>query len=288
MNQKGIKATISFIKTIVKTYEKSELHLSEPECQAFFKSIEESPISRKHFYLALHLPTYELNFQLNLSHFLGLSKPCTLNDFIAHIHPNYQETFLDWAKSAYSLISAHPDYLNVLDTSYKIMVPLRNAEGVYQWVLQESYPLQINASQQMISQFNIYTVASRFEKPQEMMGWMSGAIGVDSEKDAELKRFYNKISSFRLTDKEAELLKMVQQFPNLNYKQIAEAQHTVESTVSTHAKNIIKKAKGAFPHFFLKREKGNLKNVVDFLHQLDFASENEMPGESRSSLITIN
>jgi DNA-binding CsgD family transcriptional regulator len=161
-------------------------------------------------------------------------------------------------------------------------VPLKNAEGVYYWVLQESYPLQVSNDGQMLAQFNTYTVVSKYDKPQEMIGWISGKMGLNSEQDGKLKYFFNKISTFTLTNKERELIKTVQNLPEMPYREIAQIQNVQDITIKQHAKNITKKAKEAFPHFFKKEDIVTLKSVASYLHQLDFDHQNEEiePGES--------
>lgn len=273
MNQNDIRATKKFIaKTMaMPSFPNENLHFSDEECKVFFDSIAANPFTTNHFYFALKLPSYTIPFQHNLQSFFG-KEINTLEHFLACIHPDYIGTFLEWAKSAHLMLASHPEYLVVLDTAYKIMVPLQNADGVYYWVLQESYPLQVSKDNQMLGQFNSYTVTYRYNAnhPQEVIGWISGKIGLNSEQDGKLKQFYNKISNFSLTSKEKALITLVHQHNNISYKELGVILDIVEETIKKHTKNITKKVKYAFPHHFPKEKKVLFKSVVAYLHQLEF------------------
>jgi hypothetical protein len=155
------------------------------------------------------------------------------------------------------------------------MIPVMSDSGEYYWVLQESYILQMNKEKQAISQFNIYTVVSKYEKPQEIMGWITGKYGVDIEKDTKLKSFFKKTSNFKLTKIEKQLLEQVSQDTKPSYKEISITLDKSEETVKKQAKNIIQKAKNAFPHYFHQHEKTQLKNVAAYLEHIDFEIESE-------------
>ncbi len=281
MQQNDIKSIVKFINSVAGEYTQEQLHFTGEECNAFFDSIKSNPLSKKHFYLAIHLSTYSLSFQLYLSDYFGLKCSSTLNDFFDAIHPDYKDTFFQWAKSAHLVAVAHPEFLNILDISYKIMLPLRNANGCYYWVLQESYVLQMNQEKQMISQFNTYTVVGEYDKPQEMFGWVAGKLNIDVEKDAVLKRFYNQISNFSLTIREQEIINLLKKTTDLGYKSLGEQLNIEESTVQKHANNIIQIAKTAFPHYFYKKEKTTIKNVINYLNQLDFITNDDIPQASK-------
>lgn len=270
MHQNEYKHLTKFVKSVFKTHDNTELCYSDAECKLFFESIKQNPLSKKHFYLAIYLPTNEIFFQHHLSAFFGLNQPATLLDFFEQVHPDYLDAFLHWAKSVYLAAAELCDSLMVLEGSYKITLPLRNADGVYYWVLQEGYVLQLDKHKQMISQFNTYTIIGKYEAPQELFGWISTDSGIDAEKNAVLKRFYNQISNFRISKREKELYEKLRTEPNLAYKTIAMEWGVSEDNVKKQAKSIIEKAKTAFPYFFNKYEKATLKSVVSYLMQLDF------------------
>ncbi len=270
MHQKNIRHLTKFVNSLRTEKSSTELYYSDEECQQFFESIQNNPLSKKHFYLAIYLPTSEISFQYYLSDFLGLKYHVTLLDFLDHIHPNYKNSFLHWAKSAYLTVANERSLLNILDNSYKIIVPLRNLNGDYYWVLQESYALQIDEHQQLISQFNTYTIIGKYKMPQEILGWISTNLEVNIEKSAVLNHFYNQISNFKLSVTEKKLLILLRESPHLQYKEIGEQWNVKEDTIKKHAQQIIYKAKTAFSSYFIKNEKTTLKDIINYFNQLDF------------------
>lgn len=270
MNQIDIKHMKKFVSSLWQGHRQDELYYSDAECKLFFETIKNNPLSKKHFYLAIYLPTSEFSFQYYLSEYFGMKRAAMLNDFFEHIHPDYKDAYLQWAKSIYMTVAMDREIINVLDSCYKIMLPLRKGDGEYYWVLQESYALQLDGEKQLISQFNTYTIIGKYELPQEMFGWLSKDLEIDPEKDAVLKRFYNQMSNFKISKREKELFEKLRAEPNLAYKTIAEEWDVSEDNIKKHAKSIIEKAKTAFPSFFHKHEKVTLKSVINYLIQLDF------------------
>jgi DNA-binding CsgD family transcriptional regulator len=114
---------------------------------------------------------------------------------------------------------------------------------------------------------------SKYEKPQEIFGWVASAMGVDNEKNRVLKQFYNRVSNFSLTEKEQNLLTNVRTSPEQTYKKMGEKLNVSEETLKKHAKNIIQKTKIAFPFHFPKNEKTSLKQVGEYLLQLDYVTD---------------
>jgi hypothetical protein len=267
------KYGILYLKNLVTIDENQDITLSDEECKIFLKSIEDNPVSKKHFYMAIDLLDYKLIFQHNLSEFLGLKHSCTLEDFFDKVHPDYIGPFLEWAKSAHYLINAHAEYIDVLGTSYKITLPVMSESGNYYWVLQESYALQLNKLKQILTQFNIYTVVSKYDQPQEIVGWITTKYGIDEEKDAELKKFYNNITNFRLTLNEKQLIGHIKKNNSPSYKEISIVLGKSEETIKKHAKNIIQKAKISFPHIFNQKEKSLLKTLIEYLEHINYVIE---------------
>ncbi len=273
MKQNELNELKIFIHQITKEQSSpDQLTTSDEECTHFFETIKNDISNRKHFYLALHVPTNKITFQHNLNEFLGLKKEAVLEDFIQSIHPNYQTSFFQWAKSVHLLLASYPEFVQKdKNVTYKIMIPLRNKDGDYYWVMQECICLQATAAGQMITQFNTYTVTYRYDSnhPQEIMGWMSGTLSTDHQKDALLKQFYNKISNFNLTSSEKKIIAFKKMHMDWQYKEIGDAIDSAEETVKRHTKNITLKVKDAFPHHFSKNDKLSFKTVVNYLDRLE-------------------
>ncbi len=270
MNQTEIRQIKKYVTSLWPATTQGKLYLSDEACLQFFENIKKSPLSNKHFYLAVDTYKLELTFQLYLNRFFEHKQHWTIKDFFDQVHPDYLESYLLWAKSIYTMMAAHPEYMSVIDVSYKIMIPLRNAEGKYYWVLQEAYILQLDEYNNPISHFNTYTVVGKYETPQEIYGWLSSRMEVDVVHDVVLKRFYNQISNFKLSEREKQLVLMLTEKPNMQYKEICSEWDIKEDTVKKHAQSIIDKSKIAFPNFFKKNEPVTLKNVVNYLSHLEY------------------
>ncbi len=280
MKQNELNELKTFIHQITKEQQSTDhLTTSDEECTQFFETIKNDVSNNRHFYLALHVPTNTITFQHNLKEFLGIKKEATLEDFIQNIHPNYHASFFQWAKSVHLLLASYPEFVEKdKNITYKIMIPLRNKDSHYYWVMQECICKQASTAGQMITQFNTYTVTYRYDSnhPQEIMGWMSGVLSTDHQKDALLKQFYNKISNFNLTSKEKMLLSFVRQHTDLSYKEIAPKLDIAEETVKRHSKNITSKVRDAFPHHFSKSNKISFKTIIKYLERLELHfDENE-------------
>ena len=288
MKQNELSELKTFIHQITKEQNPTDLlTTSDEECSHFFETIKKDASNNRHFYLALHAPTNTITFQHNLKEFFGQKQDATLDDFVKNIHPNYHTAFFQWAKSVHLLLASYPEFVEKdKNLAYKIMIPLRSKDGAYYWVLQECICIQAMANGQMLTQFNTYTVTYRYDSnhPQEIMGWMSGTLCADYQKDALLKQFYNKISNFTLTSSERKVINLKRLHTDWNYKEIGKAIDSAEETVKKHTKNITAKVKDAFPHHFSKSDKLSFKAVVNYLNRIgyfmDESSDNDsMPGQ---------
>jgi hypothetical protein len=262
-----------FLQAISKNIE-GELRPSIVECEKYFASIKEDALSPKKFFLAVDVKKFSFVFQHNLEIFLPVKGNIEMMDYIGLIHPEYVQEFSDWASCVYAFAEKTDLKLTPLSQCYKIMLPMRTLEGYY-WVLQEGYPLQLDSTGRMASHINEYTIIAPFEAFSSSKHLL-GSLWINNFENKvwtqELHKLFFTREPFVLSKTEKEILEFVKNNFDKEFSELAEA-GLIKSlaTFNTHTKNIIKKAKKAFPNQFAANERTTIKAVILYLRQLEIA-----------------
>jgi hypothetical protein len=242
------------------------------ECEKYFDSIKEDVLNRKKFFLAVDVKKFAFFFQHNLELFLPVRGNIGMMKYMELIHPEYVQEFSDWATCVYTFAEKIDLNLKPLSQCYKIMLPMRTLEGYY-WILQEAYPLQLDEQGKMISHINEYTIIAPFEafsSNKHLLGSLWSNNFENKMWTQELQKLFFTREPFELSKKEKEVIKLVKNNFDVDFSVLA-ARGEIKSlsTFNTHAKNITKKAKCAFPNQFGATERITLKGVVQYLQQLE-------------------
>jgi hypothetical protein len=238
---------------------------SDDVCRRLLNSLFQSIQGSKRFYLALDIRDFSLFFQHNLPHFFDVKGYINMQMYMSLVHHDYVKEYLDWGAAVYEF-AVNDICKDFLKRSYKIMKPMKTLKGFY-WVLQESFPLQVDTNGHMVTQFNEYTLIAPYEtlSMQSLNGVLCDEGYEDAKNTKLLHRLYLTKSGLRLTNAEKTFLELYIANPTMPYKIFADILFVKESTIIKHSKNIIAKAKIAFPSHF-GNNRITLKEIVTYIY----------------------
>lgn len=191
----------------------------------------------------------------------------SINQFLGLIHPNYVTPLAKWMEVAYAYAEEMSQNKKLSNQSWVLNFPMRMKNGNYYWVSQQASVWQLDKNGRVYSHINEYTIHEEFDEKSKRK-----VIGIiwDEEFQHQIwtnevrKRFTllnNKIPTF--TPKELEILALFLKDKNQTNKGIAQELSILVVTVEKHNKNILNKARTAFPD----DKFGKAKEVALFLYK---------------------
>ncbi|MGY0392618.1 response regulator transcription factor [Bizionia sp. KMM 8389] len=235
-------------KNIQEIYHDIFQSYAHPELDSHIKKIMESdlylPYSSTFFCIT---NTQKLTFEFvskNMTACLGLNKSLLLNggmrDFWKRIHPDDVEL---WLKGLNDLMVFTLNEISLEDRyrmSYTWNYRIKNAENVYVNIVQNTTPLEFDASMKPIIGLAHYTVLdSQIKMP------ITVTAKLLNSHNEYITKYFNNYSQQLLTgglsNRERDVLRLL--ILNKTSKEIAEKLCISSNTVDTHRRNILKKLK---------------------------------------------
>lgn len=134
---------------------------TDAEVEAHEERMRESMVFDNEFALTIDTRRCDYSFHHGVNRALGLKDDITMSEFLAHIHPDYFIMFQRWASAVYNTVRRFKGNMTPLGQSYRIMIPIRNANGQYLQLIQTSSMLQVDKDNNMLKYFSRYYVSHR-------------------------------------------------------------------------------------------------------------------------------
>ena len=234
------------------------------------------PRLQKHFYLIERVEG-EVLFSFNVDKCLGLEGAFDLMTFHSYIQDgvsgwHYLRDYLSWGKVGYLFFREITKYDDIQKYSFKTRLPMRCVDGRIYWVLQESWPLEFDEKNNMISHINNYTITQLYNEkmPVELVAEFY-CEGYYSEK---WNKMYNEnryaVKPFVLSPAQREILHFYYHNHKGTILQCANflkyRHNTLKKYISNsqHKSGILDKAKISFPQIPIQK----LNDVVNFLDKI--------------------
>lgn len=227
--------------------------LNDDEANAYLqKHIVDSPLPSDTFYVLMNLKSQSFSFTHGTDPFFGVNE-ITFPYFYQQIAEPFRDLFMTWGEAAYTA-ATDPETRKIvvpLKQEYRTMIPLRNREGNYYWVTQIAQPLQLDADRNLVSHLNTYRVGIAYE------GWRNWAFKGEildnhlPQPDFALKmdEYIQHYVADVFGERKLEMLQLYAQ--GNNAETIASKMSISKTTVYTHNKEILSKAKKLFSRNFL-------------------------------------
>ena len=144
------------------------VNLNDAEYSDYLRQLEstyeESAEADEKFCQVINIQTMEIEFSLGVQRALGYDDNTSLQRFFQLVHPEYLESYLMWAVSAYQVAFENRDQIIPLRQSYRITLPLRHHNGEYYWYSQHATALRIDAEGHLICQLNTYYYEGKWSR----------------------------------------------------------------------------------------------------------------------------
>lgn len=272
---------LTLTKTIIQNYffMKALTHklgepvrLTEGECQKVFDDLKADRMMAQKFALVVNIKTMAIGFYHNTDRFLSYQGQLDLTKFFFMIHPDFMEDYLKWGRATYNYVIDNKVIIKEpLNQCYRITIPLKIANGKYYWVLQEAMCLQIDATGNMVSHLNIYTLLN--EKADNENVKMIGRIynnGFEVREWTQTvwKEFFT-TRPFELTPEQSRVVKALNKNIKLSNLEIAQSLGKQKNTLDVQNKQILARAREAFPNQPFE----TIKELVRFLREIGYFEE---------------
>lgn len=161
-----------FIDELIKDYGEP-VSPSPKNIEALTQKIIENPANndpflQKHFYL-IERVSGEITFSYNVDKFLGIEGDFDLMTFHSRIQDgvsgwHYLKDYLTWGKVGYLYFKEIAKHDDLCKYSFKTSFPMMFHDGNVFWVHQETFPLELDANNNLVSHINNYTIGQRYRE----------------------------------------------------------------------------------------------------------------------------
>ena len=244
------------------------VHLTEGECQKVFDGMKADRMMAQKFALVVDVKTQKIIWHLNTEKFLKYKGALSTEKFFMSIHVDFLVDFLKWVKANYIFCFQNNHILDPLNQCTRLTVPLKLYDDKYHWVLQEVTPLQVDASNNLVTHLNIYTALRPMEdgeKVQIVGRLYNNGFEVTEWTQTVWKEFFT-IRPFELTPKQRRIVETLNQNIQLSNNEIAQALGKEKNTIDVQNKQILSRAREAFPNQPFE----TIKEVVRFLREIGY------------------
>ena len=270
----------SFIDELIKDYGEP-VKPSAHEIEQLKRNIIDNPANndpylQKHFYL-IERVSGDILFSYNVDKYLGLEGDFDLMDFHSRIQDgasgwHYLKDYLTWGKVAYLYYREISKCEDVRKYSFRVYLPMLFQDGRAYWVLQETFPLELDSSNNIVSHINNYTVCQLYREKEPVK--ITAEIYRDGIYCDEWNRLYTEnryaVKPYLLTPVQKQIVSYFQQHPNSTMQQCAlelkYPYNTLKKYISDcqRKQGIIDKTKDSFPEISIR----TLKDVINYLDNI--------------------
>ncbi len=256
-----------FMKTL--THKLGEpVHLTEGECQKLFGDLKADRMMAQKFALVVNVKTQKIIWHLNTEKFLNYKGVFATEKFFLSIHADFLVDFIKWVQANYIFIYQNSHVLDPLNQCSRLTVPLKLYDDKYHWVLQEVTPLQVDASNNLVTHLNIYTALRPMEEGEkvQIVGRLyNNGFEVKDWTKSVWKEFFT-IRPFELTPEQSRIVKALDKNIELSNLEIAQALVKQKNTIDVQNKQILARSREAFPNQSFE----TIKEVVRFLREIGY------------------
>ena len=264
---KAILETYFFMRTLTQKIGEP-VQLTEEACRKIFADMKADKLMTHKFAMMVNIKMMKIPFHFNTEKFLPYKGKLELTKFFNLIHLNFAIDYIKWGQAVYAFIIKEQENFEPLDYNYRLTIPLKLKDGQYYWVLQESFLLQKDANNRLVSNLNIYTIIRPMERSEdiEMLGRFYNNGFEIKEWAQSIRQQYFNSPKFELTTQQNAIVTQLHLIPLLNNAQIAELLNTSKDTIDMQNKNMLLRAREAFDN----QAFGTVKDVVRFLEDLGY------------------
>lgn len=256
--------------------------MTDEEVRNYMARLENDPPFGVDFYMVMGSISNDVTHPIGVKENLPVPKgKLTDFDYFRLVHPDYSIDYLEWAQAAYTFVDSlsRLGQMETLKTSYRLTFPILRKDGEYWWVRMAVTTLQLDASNNVITHLNSYTFTSPFddrEAKRPLIGeiWGEAPKALLANWTRELRKLKSLIPLFQVTDTEMDILKISSRHPNYKSADIASMLNKKTNTIERHRRNIIAKAKDAFP-IFHDRQRLTIKEIAQLLKSQSYFDPNE-------------
>ena len=244
------------------------IHLTEGECQKVFDDLKADRMMAQKFALVVDVKTQKIIWHLNTEKFLNYKGVFGTEKFFLSIHTDFLVDFIKWVQANYIFIYQNSHVLDPLNQCSRLTVPLKLYDDKYHWVLQEVTPLQVDASNNLVTHLNIYTALRPMEEGEkvQIVGRLyNNGFEVKDWTKSVWKEFFT-IRPFELTPEQRRIVTVLNENIELSNLEIAQAHGKQKNTIDVQNKQILARAREAFPN----RPFETIKEVVRFLREIGY------------------
>ena len=244
------------------------IHLTEGECQKVFDDLKADRMMAQKFALVVDVKTQKIIWHLNTEKFLNYKGVFGTEKFFLSIHTDFLVDFIKWVQANYIFIYQNSHVLDPLNQCSRLTVPLKLYDDKYHWVLQEVTPLQVDASNNLVTHLNIYTALRPMEEGEkvQIVGRLyNNGFEVKDWTKSVWKEFFT-IRPFELTPEQRRIVTVLNENIELSNLEIAQALGKQKNTIDVQNKQILARAREAFPN----RPFETIKEVVRFLREIGY------------------
>ena len=247
------------------------VHLTEGECQKVFDDLKADRMMAQKFALVVDVKTQKIIWHLNTEKFLNYKGVFSTEKFFFSIHADFLVDFIKWVQANYIFIYQNSHVLDPLNQCSRLTVPLKLYDDKYHWVLQEVTPLQVDASNNLVTHLNIYTALRPMEEGEkvQIVGRLyNNGFEVKDWTKSVWKEFFT-IRPFELTPEQSRIVKVLNENIELSNLEIAQVLGKQKNNIDVQNKQILARTREAFPNQSFE----TIKEVVRFLREIGYFEE---------------
>lgn len=256
--------------------------MTDEEVSDYMTRLENDPPFGVDFYMVMGSISNDITYPIGVKENLPLPRGKFRDiDYLQLVHPDYMIDYLEWAQACYTFVDglSRIGQMEIRRTSYRLTFPILRKDGEYWWVRMGVTTLQLDASNNVITHLNSYTFISPFddnEIPRPLIGeiWGEAPKALIENYTRELRKQKSLLRLFQVTDTEMDILKISSRHPNYKSADIASMLNKKTNTIERHRRNIIAKAKDAFP-IFHDRQRLTIKEIAQLLKSQSYFDPNE-------------
>ena len=141
------------------------VNLSEEDYRKKLHELKTKTKDTGEFHLVVNLKTQQLDFSHGVNQVLGYSDDdLNFRNFLKLIHPDYLQTFLAFAMTAYQLAIQLKDLIIPLQQTYRVGIPLLNRDNYYYWYNQKCTAIRLDRQNYMVCHLNTYQYVGPWSK----------------------------------------------------------------------------------------------------------------------------
>ncbi|MGL4631031.1 MAG: hypothetical protein ACRCVT_07475 [Leadbetterella sp.] len=226
-------------------------------------------IKYEQFFFVLNLLNREIEHCHGLSNWLGYrDENFKFIDYVRNIHPRHKDSLNLNALSAIKLSQARQFEVRFMNQKIVAMFPIRHNNGSYFLVKRSLYPFQIDENGLVLAYLNHFVIIKEYTEDDVIEARVGKENVIESPlenaffSDLKKNEGIGILKKMKLNDFEIEVLKLVNQFPDLTQDELANKMDINAITFKkTNSKRILEKFR---THYNLEKN-FTLKDAAQYL-----------------------